>query len=136
MTENTGDPDPDLFIQEQINSFNTNEYARLLGMTVTDARPGYARVEMESMGKYNCAGAAHGGAIFSLADHAFGVASNCDGIHRTAVTVHVQYIAPATGPLVAVAERISGNGSCDMYRMTVRAGDRLVAVCDGVAFRV
>lgn len=135
MTEKTGG-DTEAFIRKQVDAFNANEYARLLGLIVTEARPGYARVEMDSRGKYNEAGSAHGGAIFSLADHAFGVASNCDGVHRTAVTVHAQYLVPATGLLSAVAERVGAHGSCEVYRMTVYAGDRIVAVFDGTAFRV
>ncbi|MFA5332649.1 MAG: hotdog fold thioesterase [Methanoregula sp.] len=124
------------FIDKQIDAFNANEYARLLGMIVTEARPGYARVEMDSRGKYNEAGSTHGGAIFSLADHAFGMASNSDGIHRTALTVHAHYLVPATGRLVAIAECVGANGSCEVYRMTVWSGERIVAVCDGTAFRV
>ena len=78
----------------------------LLGMQVTEARDGYARVIMPCRDKNNAHDIAHGGAIFSLADHAFGVAANCGGIDRVAVSVHIQYLVPATGDLVAVANRV------------------------------
>ncbi|NMB78295.1 MAG: PaaI family thioesterase, partial [Methanomicrobiales archaeon] len=73
-------------IQEQIRIFNSSEFARLLGMEITEAREGYSRVMMDCTGKMNPGGVAHGGAIFSLADQAFGIAANCCGIHRVAVS--------------------------------------------------
>lgn len=135
MTSNPRAPDPKT-IQEQVRLFNESEFARLLRMEILEAAEGYARVAMDCAGKMNPGGVAHGGAIFSLADHAFGIASNCGGTHRTAVYVSIQYIAPATGNLVAIAERVADNGTCDTYRVMVREGERLIAEFTGVAFRV
>ncbi|MGA7628988.1 MAG: hypothetical protein WCA60_10895, partial [Methanoregula sp.] len=56
--------------------------------------------------------------------------------HYTAVSVHIQYIAPARGLLVAVAERIASNETCGTYRVIVYEGERTIAVFDGIAFRV
>jgi acyl-CoA thioesterase len=126
----------DARVRDEVTSFNRSEFARLLGISITDASDGYARVVMECPGKCNPNKVAHGGAIFSLADQAFGIAANCAGVHRVAVSVHIQYIAPATGTLVAVAERVANNGSCDTYRVMVYQGERIVAQFDGVAFCV
>lgn len=123
-------------IADQIRSFNESEFARLLGMEIVEASEGYSRVIMDCAGKLNPGGVAHGGAIFALADQAFGIAANCCGIHRVAVSVSIQYIAPAKGQLVAVARRVADNGSCDTYRVMVHAGERPVAEFTGVAFRV
>ena len=79
---------------DQVKVFENSAFARLLGMHITEARDGYARVEMDCAGKSNPHGIAHGGAVFSLADHAFGIASNCGGTHYTAVSVHIQYPYP------------------------------------------
>ena len=122
--------------RDQVAAFEDSEFGRLLGLHITEARDGYARVEMDCTGKRNPHGIAHGGAVFSLADHAFGIAANCGGNHHTAVSVHIQYIAPARGRLAAVAERIASNGTCETYRVVVAEGDRTVALFDGVAFRV
>lgn len=119
-----------------IRVFNESEFARLLGMVITEARDGYSRVTMDCAGKMNPGGVAHGGAIFTLADQAFGIAANCAGVHRVAVSVSILYIVPATGTLVAVAERVEDNGICDTYRVMVYDGDRPVAEFTGVAFRV
>jgi acyl-CoA thioesterase len=129
------DKSPD-FVREQVAAFEDNAFARLLGMHIIEARDGYARVEMDCAGKLNPHGIAHGGAIFSLADHAFGIASNCGEYHHTAVSVYIQYLLPAKDRLVAVAERIAVNETCDTFRVTVFEGERTVAVFDGVAFRL
>ena len=123
-------------VEEQVRLFNASEFARLLQMEILEAADGYARVTMDCPGKMNPSGVAHGGAIFSLADQAFGIAANCAGTHRTAVSVSIQYIAPAKGKLVAVAERVADNGSCDTYRVMVHEGERPIAEFTGVAFRV
>ena len=128
---------PDLSaISNQIQIFNASEFARLLQMEILEASEGYSRVTMDCAGKMNPGGVAHGGAIFSLADQAFGIAANCCGTHRVAVSVSIQYIAPAKGKLVAVAKRVADNGACDTYRVMVHEGDRPVAEFTGVAFRV
>ncbi len=135
----TGKPvhiqDP-LAIAEQIRIFNTSEFALLLNMEIIEASDGYSRVTMDCAGKLNPGGVAHGGAIFSLADKAFGIAANCCGTHRVAVSVSIQYIAPAKGKLVAIARRVADNGTCDTYRIMVHEGERPVAEFTGVAFRV
>ncbi|MGA2161002.1 MAG: hotdog fold thioesterase [Methanoregula sp.] len=133
---NTPEKQPPVSVPGQVTAFEESEFGRLLDMHITDAGDGYARVEMDCSGKLNPHGIAHGGAVFSLADHAFGIASNCGRDHYTAVSVHIQYIAPARGRLAAVAERIASNGTCETYRVVVYEGDRTVALFDGIAFRV
>jgi len=123
-------------IQARIREFNDSEFARLLGMMIEEAWDGFARVTMDCTGKANPSGVVHGGAIAALADQAFGIAENCAGIHRVAVSIHIQYLVPATGLLVAIAERVCDNGSCDTCRVLVYAGDRVIAEFTGVAFRV
>ena len=135
MSESPGAPETQA-VEEQIRIFNASEFARLLKMEIIGASEGYAKVTMDCAGKMNPGGVAHGGAIFSLADQAFGIAANCCGTHRVAVSVSIQYIAPAKGKLVAVARRVADNGSCDTYRVMVHEGDRPVAEFTGVAFRV
>ena len=136
MTKSTHTPDEDATIHEYVTAFNRSEFAILLGMRVLEAHDGCARVEMDCTGKMNPDGVAHGGAVFSLADQAFGIAANCTGVHRVAVSVHIQYLAPATGALVAIAQRVSDNGRCDTYRVVISESARMIATFDGVAFRI
>lgn len=123
-------------IREQIRKFNESEFAQLLGIKILEASEGYSRVTMDCTGKMNPGGVGHGGAVFALADQAFGIAANCCGTHRVAVSVSIQYIAPAKGRLVAVAKRVEDNGSCDTYRVMVHEGERPIAEFTGIAFRV
>lgn len=117
-----------------ISAFNQSEFARLLGMEITEAHDGYARVIMDGKGKNNPRGVAHGGAVFALADQAFGIAANCGGgAPRVAVSIHIQYLAPATGSLVAIARRVEDNGVYSTFRVMVYEGERIVATFDGVA---
>jgi acyl-CoA thioesterase len=136
MTHETPPPPADKTVEARIRIFNESGFARLLGIVIAEARDGYAHVTMDCAGKENPSGVAHGGAIFTLADQAFGIAANCAGVHRVAVSVSILYIAPAKGTLVAIAERVEDNGSCDTYRVMVSEGDRAVAEFTGVAFRV
>jgi acyl-CoA thioesterase len=136
MTNNGAHTPDTSAIAEQIRVFNSSEFARLLQMEILEASDGYSKVVMDCAGKMNPGGVAHGGAIFSLADQAFGIAANCCGTHRVAVSVSIQYIAPAKGKLIAVARRVSDNGSCDTYCVMVHEGERPVAEFTGVAFRV
>jgi acyl-CoA thioesterase len=120
----------------QIFAFNHSEFARLLGIEITEAYDGYARVVMDCTGKKNPRGVAHGGAIFALADQAFGIAANCDAATRVAVSIHIQYIAPATGSLVAIAHRVADNGRYSTFRVMVYEEERIIAEFDGVAIQV
>jgi acyl-CoA thioesterase len=120
----------------QVESFNRSEMARLLGMECTEAYPGFSRVVMETNGKRGPGGTAHGGAIFALADQAFGIAANLEERHQVALSAHITYISPATGRLEAVAERVTGNELNSVYRVAVNEGGRMVALFDGVGICV
>lgn len=136
MTHTPVSPVPDETVARIIAEFDESAFARLLGMTILEARNGYARVTMDCTGKMNPSGVAHGGAIFALADHAFGIASNCGGVHRTAVSISIQYLVPATGTLMAEARQVSDNGKYACFRVIVYAGDRTVATFDGIALAI
>ena len=116
--------------------FNRCECARLLGMEVTNTWPGGARVRMEATGKRNSSGVIHGGAIFSLADHAFGLAANNGGTRQVALSASISYLSPARGTLEAVAEKVSETGDHSLFVVRVYDGDRLVATFEGVGVKV
>lgn len=123
-------------VQNRIAAFDESDFARLLDLKVIEARDGYARVFMPCLNKNNPDGVIHGGAIFSLADHAFGMAANSAAVHRVAVSIHIQYIAPATGDLEAIAELVAEQGRFSTFRVMVFERDRPVAEFDGVAIRM
>lgn len=69
-------------------------FGRKFGITLVDIKEGYARVEMRfTSDMENMFGIAHGGAIFSLMDAAFEVASNSHGTMAVALNMSVNYLA-------------------------------------------
>jgi acyl-CoA thioesterase len=115
--------------------FNRCECARLLGMEVTDTWPGGARVRMEATGKRNSNGVIHGGAIFTLADHAFGLAANNGETRQVAVSASINYLSPARGPVEAVAEQVGETADRSLFVVRVYEGERLVATFEGVGVK-
>ena len=59
--------------KERIEAFNQSSFARLLNMTIIEAHDGYARVVMTCGQALNPHAVMHGGAIFAVADQAFGI---------------------------------------------------------------
>ncbi len=112
-------------------------FARLLGMKVTEVADGCVRVAMHAEGMENAYGTVHGGAIFALADHAFGIAANLEGVNQVAISAHISYLSPPTADtLEAVARRVSETERTSVYAVDVYSGDRHVASFEGVGFKI
>jgi acyl-CoA thioesterase len=114
-------------------------YARILGIRLVDLELGRAETEMVFSGEMkNIFGRAHGGAIFSLIDEAFGAAANSHGTVALALNVNVNYISPpspgetlrATATEISRTKRIS---TCDI-RVLGEDG-RLIAAAQATAYR-
>jgi acyl-CoA thioesterase len=85
----------------------------------------------------NSHGTVHGGAIFTLADTAFALASNSHGIPAAAINAHISYVKAATsGTLYAVAEEFSVNPKIATYTVTVTddTGEK-IALFQGMVYR-
>lgn len=112
---------------------------RLLNITIEEAREDYSRVSMPlTSDNINGMGMAHGGAIFSLADIAFGSAANA-GKHHSVVslTSHVEFLRPGSvGPLVAEARLVRGGQHVMNYEVDIfDANEVLIAKCLSTGFR-
>ena len=84
-------------------------------------------------------GMAHGGAIFSLLDAAFEVASNSHGTMAVALNMNINYLAsPAPGArLTAEAAEINKTRKTATY--DIRATDdtgKLLATCQALVYRL
>jgi acyl-CoA thioesterase len=90
---------------------------------------------MDSRDKGNPNGKLHGGAIFALADQAFGIAANMEDPPEVAVSASIMYLTPAAGRLEAIAERVSEDDRHSLYRVRVWEGERLVAAFEGVGVK-
>ena len=130
-------PDPESRT-EAVRRGDSCGFARLLGMEVTWVADGCVRVAMQAKGMENAYGTVHGGAIFALADHAFGIAANLDGVGQVAISAHVHYLSPPVAgmPLEAVARRVSEAEKTSVYAVDVYTGDRHVASFEGIGFKI
>jgi phenylacetic acid degradation protein PaaD len=110
----------------------------LLGFSLVERRPGYARLEGAVRPEHcNAHGNAHGGFVFSLADTAMGVASNTHGPRAVALAASIHLTRPARvgETLVAEATELSLGPGAASYDVEVRAGRKLVATFTGTVYR-
>ncbi len=88
--------------------FQADRYAVENGCRIVDARTGYAKIQMEiTPHHHNAVGITQGGAIYTLADFAFAVASNAGNEKVVGTSSYINYFkATRTGTLTAVAKEI------------------------------
>lgn len=113
-------------------------FARHCGIELLDAGPGWARVRMEIRPfHFNGAGTVHGGAIFTLADFAFAVASNSRGQLAMGITTATSFVLAArSGMLYAEAQEIALNRRLGNYQVRVTdEQEQLIAQFQGTVFR-
>jgi acyl-CoA thioesterase len=113
-------------------------FVTLLGAQCVEAGPGMAVVRM-TLGEQhmNFNGTCHGGVLFSLADTAFGLASNSHGRLAAAIDAHIGFTAPARvgESLTASARELNRSNRIGTYRVDVRRDDDgLVAAFTGTVY--
>ena len=99
---------------------------RHLGVECVDGGPGRAAVSLAIRDDHlNFNGTCHGGAIFALADSAFGLASNSQGVIAAAIDAHITYqVAVQPGDtLTATAVEVSRSRKLGVYRVDVTRQD-------------
>lgn len=97
-------------------------FTKEMGMVVTEAADGYARVEMEITKEHgNPIGSVHGGVIFALADTAGGVAATSKGNYVTTVSGDINYLNPAiqVKKLIATTRELKAGKNILVYDVTV-----------------
>jgi len=117
--------------------FERDNFARENGIRVVEVRPGFARTEMTVESRHlNSIGILQGGALFTLADLAFAVASNSHGVVAVACQADVTWFKPVqSGTLTAQAEEISRTRRLSTCLVLVTDQDQdLVALFKGVAY--
>jgi acyl-CoA thioesterase len=117
---------------------DADRFAKYLGVEVCEHGPGRAKAKMEIQPHHlNSAGTAHGGAIFSLADAVFSVASNSHGTLAMAINVSISFFKAARkGVLVAEGREVSLNPKLATYIIEVKddAGSS-IALFQGTVYR-
>jgi len=118
--------------------FDKDEFAGRAGIQLLEASPGYAVAKMEVTPHHlNSVGTLHGGAIFTLADFVFAVASNTHGKIAMAINTEISFFkAVRSGTITAVAIEISLHEKLSTYlvEITDETGS-LIAHFKGTAYR-
>jgi acyl-CoA thioesterase len=115
-------------------------FAKKFGLQLIEVHEGYAKVEMVfTPDMENMFGMAHGGAIFSLIDAAFEIASNSHGTMAIALNMNINYLAsPEKGAmLTAEAREINRTKKTAAYNITVTDDkNNLIASCQSIVYRM
>jgi acyl-CoA thioesterase len=125
---------------QKIRQFFSKEdlFARHVGIELVDVGPGWAKTRMKIEPFHlNGAKTVHGGALFTLADFAFAVASNSHGTLAMGINTSMNFVKAALkGTLFAEAEEQSLNRKLASYTVTITddAGD-VVAIFQGMVYR-
>ncbi|WP_425059938.1 Acyl-coenzyme A thioesterase PaaI [Sporomusa carbonis] len=117
---------------------DNDQFAKHAGIELLEAAEGYAKVKMV-IEDYHLNGAktVHGGAIFTLADFAFAVASNSHGRIAMGINASIAYMkAVDTGVLFAEAREVSLNHKLGHYVVNITdEQNALVAMFQGTVYR-
>lgn len=118
--------------------FANDQFAVQTGIELLEIGKGYARARLPVTPRlYNSVNIVQGGAIFTLADFTFAVASNSHGAVAVAINVSITFLkAVRDGELFAEARELSVNPKLGAYsvRITDQTGE-LVATFEGLAYR-
>lgn len=135
LKESTAESAARSLLQELLSR---DAYASQLGMKLVDASPGRAAVRMQVSSRHlNFNGSCHGGAILSLADTAFGLASSTHGHLTAGIDVHATFTVAARGgdTLTASAREVSRSRRLGVYLVEVARSDgTLVATFTGTVY--
>ena len=119
-------------------SFRSDQFVNHCGIELVSRQPGQAVARMTVQPLHlNALGIVQGGAIFTLADFAFAVASNGHGTAAVGINVSITYVkATTSGTLMAEAREVSLNPKLGSYTVNVTdATGALVAIFQGLAYR-
>ncbi|MDN5344650.1 MAG: acyl-CoA thioesterase [Clostridia bacterium] len=126
-------------IQATRERYAADIFPNFLGIELLELAPGFARVAVtlkENM--INLHGIGHGGAIFTLADTALGLASNSHGNPAVALAVTINYLAPARvgTQLIAEAREEHLTRRTGVYRVTIQSSTgQAIALAHGTVYR-
>ena len=115
-----------------------DQFAKYVGIELMEASAGKAKVRLKIKEHHlNGVNLVHGGAIFSLADFAFAVASNSHGTMALGINANISYVKAAdNGILTAEAIEIAKNSKLATYQINItNEKDELIATFQGTVYR-
>ena len=124
---------------ETIKEFFKNDtFAEYVGIELLEVSKGRAKAKLEIKHEHlNGVNIVHGGAIYTLADLVFAVASNSHGNVAVAINGSIAYLKAVTeGTLFAEAEEVSINQKLATYKVSVTdERDNTIAIFQGMVYR-
>ncbi len=117
--------------------FEADAFSALLGIQLIDADDDRAHLSLLLTDQHlNFLGGAHGGINFSLADMAFGLASNSRNVMSIGIDAHIYYIACARrgDRLEAISDLVSRNRRTAVFRVDVRRDEETLATFTGTVY--
>ncbi len=126
-------------LDEARDFFKGDRFATTNGMTIDELSDGRAVCSMTIRDDHrNAHGGVMGGAIFTLADFAFAVASNNDRENTTGLHSAIEYLSGAKGTrLIAEAVCVKSGRTTSVYEVTVTDDTgRKIALFIGTGYTV
>jgi len=122
-----------------IKQVKEEPFAKKIGLKLVDIDEGYSRVEMKfTPDMENLFGTAHGGALFTLLDEAFELASNSHGALAVALNMNITYLSPPSpgSQLIAEAREVHQTPKTSLYEIKVFDEQRRpIASCQALAYK-
>jgi len=121
-----------------IGFFGNDNYAALTGVEIIEAKEGYCKAQLKITKKHlNAINVVQGGAIFTLADFAFAVASNSRGQLALAINVNITFLKGVSGgTLYATASEFDDPKKLGAYDVIVtNEKDEIIARFNGLVYR-
>jgi acyl-CoA thioesterase len=121
-----------------VSFFKNDRYAALTGIEIIEAKKGYCKAQLKITDKHlNAANVVQGGAIFTLADLAFGVAANSQGLLALAINVNITFLKGISeGTLFATATEFDNPKKLGAYDVIVtNEKDEIIARFNGLVYR-
>jgi acyl-CoA thioesterase len=121
-----------------VSFFKNDRYAALTGIEIIEAKKGYCKAQLKITEKHlNAANVVQGGAIFTLADFAFAVASNSHGQLALAINVNITFLKGISeGILFATATEFDNPRKLGAYDVIVtNEKDEIIARFNGLVYR-
>lgn len=118
--------------------FANDRYAALTGVEIVEIGKGFCKTSLKIEDKHlNAAHVVQGGAIFTLADLAFAIASNSHGQLALAINVNISYLSSvSSGMLYATATEVNEPNRLGAYDVLVTDDqERVIARFNGMVYR-
>jgi len=117
--------------------FSKDRYAALTGIEIVETSKGYCKARLVIEDKHlNAANVVQGGAIFTLADLAFAVASNSQGQLALAINVNISFLgSKSSGTLYAMATEVDKPKRLGAYDVLVTdEQENIIARFNGMVY--